>query len=109
MSSCLPERTPSPFTFPYMPQRHLLSSSLVQKGLQQTKVEMYVASLNVPGKSAFSTVILHSMGFPWWLVRKEPPPANAGDADLIPVRGRSHGGGNGNPLQHSCLGNPMGR
>ena len=32
-------------------------------------------------------------------------PANAGDAGLIPGWGRSPGGGNGNPLQHSCLGN----
>ena len=40
------------------------------------------------------------------------PPANAGDirdAGLIPGVGRSPGGGNGNPLQYSCLGNPMGR
>ena len=40
------------------------------------------------------------------------PPANAGDsgdAGLIPGLGRSPGGGNGNPLQYSCLGNPMGR
>ena len=37
-------------------------------------------------------------------------PANAGDTrDMgsIPGLGRSHGGGNGNPLQYSCLGNPM--
>ena len=37
------------------------------------------------------------------------PPANAGDADLIPVLGSSPGEGNSNPLQYSCLGNPMGR
>ena len=36
-------------------------------------------------------------------------PANPGDADLIPGSGRSPGGGNGNPLQHSCLENPMDR
>ena len=39
-------------------------------------------------------------------------PANAGnttDSDLIPGLGRSPGGGNGNPLQYSCLGNPMDR
>ena len=27
--------------------------------------------------------------------------------DLTPESGRSPGGGNGNPLQYSCLGNPM--
>ena len=40
------------------------------------------------------------------------PPANAGEArnaGLIPESGRSPGEGNGNPLQYSCLGNPMDR
>ena len=40
------------------------------------------------------------------------PPANAwntGDLGSIPGLGRSPGGGNGNPLQYSCLGNPMDR
>ena len=39
-------------------------------------------------------------------------PANAGDvtdACLISVLGRSHGGGNGNLLQYSCLENSMNR
>ena len=36
-------------------------------------------------------------------------PANAGDADFNPGPGRSPGGGNGNPLQYSCLGNSMDR
>ena len=36
-------------------------------------------------------------------------PASAGDVGLIPGLGRSTGGGNGNPLQYSCLGNPMAR
>ena len=39
----------------------------------------------------------------------ENSPANAGDADSIPGSGRSPGGGNGNPLQDSCLGNPTDR
>ena len=36
-------------------------------------------------------------------------PANAEDAGSVPESGRSSGEGNGNPLQHSCLGNPMDR
>ena len=32
---------------------------------------------------------------------------NAGDLGLIPGLGRSPGEGNSNPLQYSCLGNPM--
>ena len=34
---------------------------------------------------------------------------NAGDLGLIPGLGRSPGGGNGYPLQYSCLENPMDR
>ena len=33
----------------------------------------------------------------------------AGDAGSIPGSGRSPGGGYGNPLQYSCLENPMDR
>ena len=35
------------------------------------------------------------------------PAYNAGDPGLIPGSGRSPGEGNGNPLQYSCLENPM--
>ena len=35
------------------------------------------------------------------------PPANAGNMGLISASGRTPGEGNGNPLQYSCLGNPM--
>ena len=34
---------------------------------------------------------------------------DTGDVGLIPGSGRSLGGGNGNALQYSCLGNPMDR
>ena len=40
------------------------------------------------------------------------PPANAGDArdaGSIPRLGMSPGGADGNPLQYSCLANPMDR
>ena len=40
------------------------------------------------------------------------PLANAGEAGStgsVPVSGRSPGGGNGNPLQYSCLENSMNR
>ena len=56
-------------------------------------------------------------GFPGGSVVKNPLPmhrvknlpANAGDVGSIPGSGRSPGEGNGNPLQYSCLGNPMDR
>ena len=50
-------------------------------------------------------------GFPGGSVVKNPP-SNAGEAGnvgLIPGLGRSPGGGHGNPLQYSCLENPMDR
>ena len=46
------------------------------------------------------------MGFPGGSVVKNPP-ANAGDIGSIPGPGRSPGRGNGNPLQYSCLENPV--
>ena len=51
---------------------------------------------------------LQTVGFPGHLVVKIPL-AHAGDAGLIPGLGRPPGGGNGNPLQYSCLENPMDR
>ena len=36
-------------------------------------------------------------------------PANAGGTGSNPRSGRSPGGGHGNPLQYSCLENPMDR
>ena len=47
-------------------------------------------------------------GLSWWLMVKDPP-ANAGDVGSTPGWGRSPGEGSGNPLQCSCLGNPMDR
>ena len=45
---------------------------------------------------------------PWWLRSKEFA-CNAGDSCSILGLRRSPGEGNGNPLQYSCLGNPMDR
>ena len=51
------------------------------------------------------------MGFPGDSVVKNPPASagDTGDAGSIPGWGRSPGEGNGNPLQYSCLRNPMDR
>ena len=48
------------------------------------------------------------MGFPGGLEVKAPV-CNAGDLGSIPGSGRFPGEGNGNPLQYSCLENPMDR
>ena len=49
-----------------------------------------------------------SWGFPGSSVSKESA-CSAGDSGLIPGSGRSPGKRNGNPLQYSCLENPMDR
>ena len=48
------------------------------------------------------------VGFPRWLSGKEFT-CQARDPGSIPGSGRSSKEGNGNPLQYSCLGNPMDR
>ena len=51
------------------------------------------------------------MGFPGGTSGKEPAgvAGDSGDLGLIPVVRGSPGGGHGNPLQHSCMENPMDR
>ena len=48
------------------------------------------------------------IGLPWWLSGRESA-CESGDVGSIPVSGRSPGEGNGNPIQHSYLGNSMDR
>ena len=56
-------------------------------------------------------IIPPETGLPGGAVVKNMPldERDAGDSDLIPGLGRYSGGGNGNPLQYSCLANPMDR
>ena len=51
------------------------------------------------------------VGLPWWLSGKvfACHAGNLGDGNSIPGSERSFGGGHGNPLQYSCLENPMDR
>ena len=49
---------------------------------------------------------MYHKGFPGDSVVKNLP-VNAGQLGLIPGSGRPPGGGNGHPLQYSCLENPM--
>ena len=53
----------------------------------------------------------HLGALPGGLVGENPPASaeDSGDAGSIPELGQSAGGGNGNPLQDSCLENPMDR
>ena len=52
-----------------------------------------------------------TLGLPWCLSSEEfvCNAGGAGGAVSIPGLGRSPGGGHGNPLQYSCLENPMDR
>ena len=60
---------------------------------------------------AFSAVILPTYNVTAFFVDSvvKTQPANAGNLCSFPGSGRSPGEGNGNPLQYSCLGNPMNR
>ena len=51
---------------------------------------------------------IDTIGLPRWLSGKESA-CSAGDLGSIPGSGRCPGDGNGNPLQYSCLENPMDR
>ena len=57
-------------------------------------------------KRCFIRVYNLVIGFPGDSVVKNLP-SRAGDVRLMPGLGRSPGEGNGNPLQYSCLENPM--
>ena len=56
-------------------------------------------------RKCFNFILLHR-GFPGGSDGKEFA-CNAGDPGSIPGSGRSPGEGNSNPLQYSCLENPM--
>ena len=73
---------------------------------------------SLPTSGSFATSRFFSSGDQsieasvWWLKESlvvKNRPANAKDPGMTPGLGRSRGGGNGNPLQYSCLGNPTGR
>ena len=57
----------------------------------------------------YSFFIYHSLCHSWWLPCGLDTKESACNAGLIPGLGRSPGEGNGNPLQYSCLENPMDR
>ena len=60
------------------------------------------------GVSRILAASLVAHGFPGGSDSKESA-CNVGDLGSIPGSGRSPGEGNGNPLQYSCLENPMDR
>ena len=65
----------------------------------------------LPHAPTLEIQVTATVSFPGGSLVKNPPAGdkNAGDTDSIPGSGRCPGEGNGNPLQYSCLGNPMDR
>ena len=66
---------------------------------ETTHIKLIIKNLKLP---------LSSFGIPAWLSGKESA-CQAGYVGLIPGLGISHEKGNDNPLQYSCLENPMDR
>ena len=74
------------------PELELKSFFLYTKKLMPREVKIFGKGHSLPGGSAVKNLL-----------------ANAGDQGSIYALGRSPGEGNGNPLQYSCLRNPMDR
>ena len=66
------------------------------------------AELSIKRTQTWKSKVMWGASFPGSSVVKNPP-ANIGDASLIPGSGRSPGEGNGNSLQDSYLGNSLDR
>ena len=77
----------------------------------QPYIYMSPFSPKLPSHADKAYVFDYYLGFPGGSVVKNPPASAGatGDAGLIPELRRSPEEGNGNPLQYSCLGNPMDR
>ena len=87
------------------------------------RVEMALVTAQVPCFQVFPSCISNLIGSPTWtpslffklfnkvyiMAQTVESTCNVGDSGSIPVSGRSPGGGHGNPLQYSCLENPMDR
>ena len=82
---------------------------LVIAGYSYLRKNVKISSMLKPHLGTIYLVLLRiSLGFPGGSAGKESA-CSAGDPGLIPESGRSPGEENGNPLQYSCLGNPMDR
>ena len=86
---------------------------VVMSGAGESKPRWFDSSHILNPMPCFSVdQLCGPLGLPWQLSGENKSACNAGDAGdagSIPGLGRSPGGVNGNPLQYSCLGNPMDR
>ena len=100
---------PQPRILFFWPETHLpLSSKAISSG---TPPWWFSISVRAFSQSFPAFLFLFPCGLPPWLSGKESAcnSGAAGDVGLIPGLERSPRGGNGNPLQYSCLKNPMDR
>ena len=83
-------------------ERLMAASAVFWSGVCQHDTE-------TPGSPKQDIISLcNTGGFPGGSAGKESA-CSAGDQGSVPGWGRSSGGGHGNPLQYSCLENPMDR
>ena len=77
-----------------------------------TKNKCHLLRMAFPYHPILNNLILALTGASQVVLMVKNPPANVGharDMGSIPGLGRTPGVGNGNPLQHFCLENSMGR
>ena len=94
--------------FPISEWIWIFTEIILQKKAKNAFVKFATLSWSTKLGKHWGYIYLQEKGLPGGPVLKNPP-ANAGDVGSIPGLGRSHGEGNGNPLQYSCLRNPMDR
>ena len=109
--SSLPSSQPCPheyfLPFPPSPPTSFPKWSFPYRLLHRLITLPGLHSLNIT-----SSFLVHSPRASQVVLVVKNPRANAGDVrepGSIPALGRSPGGGHGNPLQYSCLENPMDR
>ena len=85
-----------------------LGSHILCMPSRSSLIELFKSSIS---KSFLLICFWEWYGLLWWLSGKESAcnAGDAGDSGLIPRLGRSPGEGHDNPLQYSCLENPMDR
>ena len=110
---CVPFTHPSPHPIPpHHPHNPLAATDLFTVYF----LLKFCLFQNVTELESYSISLFRFASFTWhytfrvhqWLSGKEST-CNTADEGLIPGSGRSPGGGNGNPLQYSCLENAMDR
>ena len=85
-----------------------VSSRLVAYDVNQTDLSSCPPCLSSPQPPLFMIFYTRQLGFPGGSAGKESA-CTAGDLGSIPGSGISPGGRNGNPVQYSCLENPVDR